>query len=109
MDKNSNEDIKAKMQAALSRKIGINGVPNAEVDGKNKKIEAFLKEQTFIKMNIGNKLMINKLKQSAKEKQEFEYVAEFIKDRLKEICQEITTKKSNSTTKTSDCSWCHFQ
>ena len=38
MDKNSNEDIKAKMQAALARKIGINGVPNAEVDGKNTKI-----------------------------------------------------------------------
>ena len=38
MDKNSNEDIKAKMQAALSRKFGSNGVQKAELEGKNKKL-----------------------------------------------------------------------
>ena len=38
MDKNSNEDIKAKMQAALSRKFGTSVVQKAELEGKNKKI-----------------------------------------------------------------------
>jgi len=38
MDKNPNEDIKAKMQAALSRKFRTNGIPKAELEGKNKKL-----------------------------------------------------------------------
>ena len=38
MDKNPNEEIKAKMQAALSRKLGVNGVTKAELEGKNKKL-----------------------------------------------------------------------
>ena len=38
MDKNPNEDIKAKMQAALSRKFGTSGLPKAELEGKNKKL-----------------------------------------------------------------------
>ena len=38
MDKNPNEDIKAKMQAALSRKFGTSGVQKAELEGKNKKL-----------------------------------------------------------------------
>ena len=38
MDKNPNEDVKAKMQAALSRKLGVNGVTKAELEGKNKKL-----------------------------------------------------------------------
>jgi len=67
-----------------------NTITTEAVAGTIKKVESYEE----------NKLMINKLKQSAKEKQEFEYVAEFIKDRLKEICQEITTKKSNSIKET---------
>jgi menaquinone-specific isochorismate synthase len=47
-----------------------------------------------------NTLLIKKLKQNSKEKQEFDYVSEFIKEKLKNICLEVKSTPSKSIKET---------
>jgi menaquinone-specific isochorismate synthase len=47
-----------------------------------------------------NKLLVKRLKQSSKEIQEFGYVREFIKEKLKDICVEVKAKKTKSIKET---------
>lgn len=49
---------------------------------------------------LENQLLIKRLKQSSKEKQEFKFVSEFIKDKLNDICHNVTTKKNKSVKET---------
>lgn len=67
-----------------------NTITTEAVAGTCKKAESTLENQQIIK----------KLQQSSKEKKEFEYVAEFIKDKLKEICDNVIIKKSSAVKET---------